>query len=250
MDLGAALTGRTLVGVSGSDGAIRSAASTLTGSTVTGVRSVGKHLLVETSADLVIRTHLRMSGVWEVYQPGQRWRHEQGAARVILETEGPVAVCLSAPDVSVDSPAAIALELAHLGPDLCADAFDRDEAIRRMASPHKDTLAEHLADQRVMAGVGNVYKSEILFLEKLHPESAPSLPLDAIERVIDRSRQLLMLNRSRRKRITTAETRRGHELWVYGRSGQPCRRCRTKIESAWIGDLERITYWCSKCQPA
>ncbi|MDH3194003.1 MAG: hypothetical protein OEM40_06780, partial [Acidimicrobiia bacterium] len=132
----------------------------------------------------------------------------------------------------------------------CADRFDRDEAVRRMEAPHKATIAEHIADQRVMAGIGNVYKSEILFLERIHPEAPASLTETEIERVVDRSRQLLMLNRSRPKRITTGETRRGAELWVYGRGNQPCRRCRTKIDTAWIGDLERITYWCPNCQPS
>ena len=100
-----------------------------------------------------------------------------------------------------------------------------------------------------MAGIGNVYKSEILFLERIHPQASALGTETEIERVVDRSRQLLMLNRSRPNRITTGETRRGSELWVYGRGGQPCRRCRTKIEAAWIGDLERITYWCPNCQP-
>lgn len=246
--VGAVLSGQTLTAVSGSSGPIRANSARLTGARVVDVRSIGKHLVVETDADLVIRTHMRMSGTWEVYEPGQRWRYPEGAARVVLETAAAVAVCFSAPDISVSRPQAAQLELAHLGPDLCADVFDRLEAIRRMAVPWNDTLAEHLADQRIMAGVGNVYKSEILFLEHLHPESSPLLESEAIERLVDRSRQLLMLNRRRSKRITTGETRRGGELWVYGRGGQPCRRCRTKVEAARIGDVERITYWCPACQ--
>ncbi|MBK5269002.1 MAG: hypothetical protein JJE47_16400 [Acidimicrobiia bacterium] len=246
--VGAVLSGQTLTAVSGSSGPIRANSARLTGTSVVDVRSIGKHVLVETDADLVIRTHLQMSGTWEVYEPGRRWLHPQGAARVVLETAAAVTVCFSAPDISVDTPQAAQVELAHLGPDLCADVFDRDEAIRRMAGPWKDTLAEHLADQRIMAGVGNVYKSEILFLERLHPEASPLLESEATERVVDRSRQLLMLNRRRPNRITTGETRRGAELWVYGRGGQPCRRCRTRIKAAWIGNAERITYWCPECQ--
>lgn len=246
--VGAALTGHTLTAVSGSAGPLRSRSSQLEGSVVETVRSVGKHLLIETDAGLVIRSHMGMPGTWEIYQPGARWRHPIGAARVVLETRTATAVCFSAPDISVDTPSAIEHEISHLGPDLCADEFDREEAIRRMNAPLKATLAEHIADQRIMAGVGNVYKSEILFLERLHPEQPPTLEPDQIERVVNRARQLLMLNRTRPNRITTAETRRGAELWVYGRGGQPCRRCRTKIESAWIGNVERITYWCPRCQ--
>jgi endonuclease-8 len=247
--VGAALTGHRLSAVSGSAPPIRATASQLTGALIERVRSVGKHLLIETDKDLVIRTHMRMSGVWEVYPKGARWRHPIGAARAVLEQGATTVVCFSASDVSVDNRAAIQIEIDHLGPDLCLDDFDRDEAIRRMSSIHKATIAEHLTDQRVMAGIGNVYKSEILFLERIHPEASALLAETGIERVVDRSRQLLMLNRSRPNRITTGETRRGAELWVYGRGGQPCRRCRTKIEAAWIGDVERITYWCPNCQP-
>ncbi len=247
--LGVALVGHTLERVSGSAPPIRAAASALTDATVTGVRSVGKHVLIETDAGLVIRSHMRMSGTWEVYKPGARWRRPTGAARAVLETSTSTVVCFSAPDISVDTPTAIEREVDHLGPDLCADDFDRNEAIRRMTEPLTATLAEHIADQRIMAGVGNVYKSEILFLERFHPETPPRLTAAEVDRVVDRSRQLLMLNRSRPNRITTADTRRGADLWVYGRANQPCRRCRTKIESVWIGDLERVTYWCPSCQP-
>ncbi len=247
--VGTALTGRRLSAVKGSAPAIRTTSSRLTGARIEQVRSVGKHLLIESDTDLTIRTHLRMSGIWEIYPKEARWRYPIGAARVILEHDETTVVCFSAPDVSVDSPAAIQREIDHLGPDLCADDFDRDEAIRRMGSTQKATIAEHIADQGVLAGIGNVYKSEILFLERIHPEASALLKETEVERVVDRSRQLLMLNRSRPKRITTGETRRGAELWVYGRGGQPCRRCRTKIEAAWIGDLERITYWCPNCQP-
>ena len=248
--VGKAIGGSELVDVSGSFGPLRSASGKLRGATVTDVRSHGKNLVIDTSVGLAIRTHLMMSGEWHVYQPVARWRNPIGAARVVLETSNAVAVCFSAPDISVDTPAAIAAELDHLGPDLCADDFDREEAVRRLCQPQKNTLAEHLADQRVMAGVGNVYKSEILFLERLHPKSEPRVAESVAEALVDRSRQLLMLNRERPTRVTTAETRRGAELWVYGRGGKPCRRCRTRIEAAWVGDVERITYWCPNCQTA
>ena len=132
--VGAALTGHRLSAVGGSAPSLRAKSSQLTGALVERVRSVGKHLLIETDADLVIRTHLRMAGIWEVYPKDARWRHPIGAARVVLEHNETTVVCFSAPDVSVDSPAAIGLEIDHLGPDLCADDFNREEAIRRMGS--------------------------------------------------------------------------------------------------------------------
>lgn len=249
--VGAALVGNELERVAGSAAPVRAASGQLTGSTVTSVVSVGKHLVIDTDAGLTIRTHLGMPGVWHVYGTDGRWRRPAGAARVVLTVTDAVAVCFSAPEVEVDKPEVVRRSIAHLGPDLTANDFDAEEAYQRLTTLSRATIAETLSDQRGMAGIGNVYKSEVLFMERVHPETSPEDVDDAtLRRLVDRSRQLLMLNRSRSERITTGDPRRGHTLWVYNRQGKPCRRCRTAIESAWVGDLERITYWCPKCQPA
>jgi len=247
--LGRALTGQTLTAVSGASPRIRSAAGRLQGATVEQVRSHGKHLVIDTSAGLSVRTHLGMTGGWAVYLAGSR-RRFGGSVRIVLQTERATAVCTAAPDIDVDSTSMIDLALADLGPDLTGDTFDTGDARRRMAERRQRTVAELITDQTVMAGAGNVYKSEVLFLVGIHPETDPAhLTDDDRGRLIDRSRALLLLNRDRPRRSTTGNHGRGRELWVYGRVGKPCRRCRHAIESAWLGDVERITYWCPDCQP-
>ncbi len=250
-NVGRALTDQILTRVQGSHPAIRTKASRLEGAVVTAVRSYGKHHLVDTDAGLTIRTHMGMPGVWHVYERHARWAKPVGAARVILATTDHAAVCFAAPTVEVDKTDRINGELRQWGPDLTADTFDEQDAARRMAEQLPDRpIGDVLLDQRVMAGVGNVYKSEILFMHRLNPMTPSGQLEEAVKgQLVKRARQLLMINRERPRRITTGDTRRGRELWVYDRASEPCRRCRTAIESAWIGDFERVTYWCPTCQP-
>ena len=141
------------------------------GRTVESVSALGKHLLVAFSGDLVLRTHLRMSGSWHLYRPGARWQRPARDMRVLVATSDvvavgfnvPVAELLTAWDVTRHK------ELSALGPDLLADTFDRDEVVRRMRARGRDALADVLLNQRVVAGIGNVFKSEILFLAGIHP---------------------------------------------------------------------------------
>jgi endonuclease-8 len=212
------------------------------------VASRGKHLLVHFAGDLSIRTHLGMTGRWDLYDPGERWRKTPGKARVVIETDDHVAVCFAAPDVSAGPRPAILDELAHLGPDLLAEEFDPAVAAARAALSRAESAADLLVDQRVMAGVGNVYKSEVLFLERLHPRTPPSaLTVVQIEALVARARRLLWANRARSRRNTTGYGRNA-DLWVYDRARRPCRRCGTTIAAEEIGDHARITYWCPRCQ--
>lgn len=250
-NVGRVLTGKTLQRVQGSHPAIRAAAPRLEGSTVRRVRNYGKHHLIDLDSSLTIRSHMGMPGVWHVYERRARWARPVGAARIVLQTESHEAVCFAAPTVEVDATDRIDAGLAQWGPDLTADEFDTVDAEHRLTrQPAHRTIAEALLDQRVMAGVGNVFKSEILFMNRLHPQS-PVRTLDASARtaVVARARQLLLLNRDRPRRMTTGDTRYGRELWVYDRDGEACRRCRTGIAVAFVGDLERVTYWCPNCQP-
>ena len=173
----------------------------------------------------------------------------RGKARVVIETDAAVAVCFAAPDIEVSTVDRIEQSLAHLGPDLLAPEFDPDVAVRRTHDSRAELVADLLLDQRVMAGVGNEYKSEILFLERLHPET-PLTELDDGQRraLAARSRELLWANKDRTARSTTGSTRRGHEVFVYGRDRRSCRRCDHGIVSAEVGDPKRITYWCPDCQ--
>ena len=208
------------------------------GTVVTGVEARGKHCLVHFDDGRTLHTHMRMTGSWHLYRPGDRWRRSRGAARVVLEVDGWVAVCFAAPVVQLvhDDPA------PHLGPDLCRPDPDLDEAVRRLGDliePDR-TIGEALLDQRVAAGIGNVFKCEACFACGVDPAT----PVGAVD---ERTRRHLLDTASRRLRASLTASRGG--LAVYGREHQPCRRCGTPIAAGKQGRDARITYWCPACQP-
>lgn len=238
------------------------------GATIMAVDAVGKNLLVRFGNGLELRTHLRMHGSWHRYRPGEPWRRAAARAVLVLEVPGAIAVCFDAPLVELLEARAEGLHppLAGLGPDATGDAFDRDEAMRRLRDPGRAgrTIAEALLDQRALAGVGNVYKSEVLFIERVDPFSAVAAVDDAtLARVVDRARTLLLANRGFAARVTTGSAgggaatamiegrppSAGARLWVYRRAGRLCRRCGTLVLARRHGDLPRTTYWCPRCQP-
>lgn len=233
--------------------------SRLVGATVDAVESVGKNLVIRFSNGLAVRTHLRMTGTWHRYRPGERWRRPAARAVLVIEVDGAVAVCFDAPVVELfdERSAAIHPALAPLGPDLLAPDFDAAEALRRLRDPARapTTIVEAILNQRVMAGVGNVYRAEILFIEKVDPFTRVDALDDAtLTRLIATARRLLLANVSRRRgpeRSTTEGAREaaGAPLWVYGRAGRPCRRCRTPIRATSLGrELPRTVWWCPSCQ--
>jgi endonuclease-8 len=236
------------------------------GATVDEVEAVGKNLLVRFDNGLEIRTHLRLRGSWHRYRPGERWRRAATRASLVLEVPGTVAVCFDAPVVELFEQRAESIHpaLGRLGPDLLDPAFDAAEALRRLRAPERSALsiAEALLDQRALAGIGNVYRNEVLWIERV-PPFAPVGDLDdaTLARLVATARRLLVANvgppggagtgRRRGERTTTAGDRRagGDPLWVYRRTGRPCRRCGTPIRSVRHGrDLPRTTYWCPTCQ--
>ncbi|HTS83091.1 MAG TPA: DNA-formamidopyrimidine glycosylase family protein [Myxococcaceae bacterium] len=233
----------------------------IAGRTVERVRSVGKHLLVELSGDLVLRTHMRMSGSWHVYRPGERWQRPRSAMRVVLETADFQAVAF---DVQVaEFRTARELErdpaVARLGPDLLDAGFDEGEAVARLRARSAMGIGEALLDQRAVAGIGNVFKSEVCFAERVHPFGVVSgLDDETLRRLVRTARRLLGMNvreSSGWERVTrpglrtTGRMDPSAGLWVYGRAGEPCRVCGERIVRERRGPGGRSTYFCPRCQP-
>jgi endonuclease-8 len=234
----------------------------IVGRTVTEVVSAGKNLLIRFDNGLELRTHLRMLGTWHRYRPGERWRRAPARAVLVLEVPGAVAVCFDAPVVELYETRATALHpsISALGPDLLVPDVDLEAARRRLRDPTRASteIGAALLDQRALAGIGNVVKSEALFMERVDPFAKVADLDDAtLDRLVATARRILVESSARRRgpeRVTTLDpvTRRPlapGPLWIYGRSGRPCRRCGTLIRSAQQGmDLPRTTYWCPSCQ--
>jgi endonuclease-8 len=225
--------------------------------------AAGKHVLIVFEGDLVLRTHMRMNGSWHVYRHGERWWRGPQAMRVRVDTADWVAVAFDVPVAEFVTAKQLASTdpVAALGPDLLKPDFDRDEAIRRVRAAGALPIAQALLDQRLVAGIGNVYKSEVLFLAGIHPDTpASAVPQESIARVMDIARSLLgdnvvegtpaAIQTYRSLRRTDRRSDPSDSLWVYSRAGQPCRRCGTSIASKKMGPDARATYWCPTCQAA
>jgi len=236
--------------------------SKVVGRKIESVDTAGKNLLIRFDGGLEIRTHLGLHGSWHRYRPGEPWRRPVSRASLVLEVPGAVAVCFDAPVVELFEARAEPVHptLGQLGPDLLAEQLDLDAAVTRFTEPEQRhrPIGEVLLDQRVVAGVGNVYKSEVLFLEKIDPfEAAGRLSRPVIRGIVSRARELLQFNArpgAAAGRVTTLDPRTSArlaptQLWVYRRAGRPCHRCGTLIKSAPQGsDVPRTTYWCPNCQ--
>lgn len=251
-NLGAALDGRMVTEFDSPVPGVIAAAKKhhLIGSQVLAVDSMGKHLLMRFSSGATLRTHLRMKGSWHLYRRGTPWRKPAYLARVTLGTDGVIAVCFNAPVVEIFATRATAVqpELRRLGPDLLADTFEPGEARARLRSLGEVEIGVALLNQTALAGIGNVYKSEVLFLCGVDPFARVSALDDAtLDRLIETARQQLKRNLGPGWRRTTPEYS-GAPLWVYGHTGQRCRRCGTSIRSRLQGEQARLTFWCPTCQ--
>lgn len=240
------LTGFVVTAVEGSARAVRRRSTSLLDSKIEGVRTVGKNLLIDFDSGLTIRVHLGMSGSVQVTPSGRR--RDLSGVRLGLSTERGSVWAVGAPKVEIGSRAEIDRTLERLGPDLLADDFDMETFEERAGRyPPERTVSDFLLDQRVLAGVGNVYKSEVLFLEGLSPQRVmATVDAGARRRLAERARRLMLPNARRYGRSTRGMG--DGSLWVYGRAGKPCRRCRSEVQDGWIGSPPRITYWCPACQ--
>lgn len=217
----------------------------LTGCVVDEVLSRGKHLFIRVG-DASIHSHLKMEGAWLI--DGQIRRVHEYKIRILLATAGSRVAGVDLGVLEILQRDHDMEAVAHLGPDLLGDDWEPRIARANLVTDPDRPLAEALLDQRVMAGVGNVYANELCFVTGYLPTTPVSHVKDPL-RMVQRARDMLWLNRSRVNRTTTGDTRSGRDLWVYGRRGRPCRRCGTPIESDSSGiPGDRVSYWCPVCQ--
>ena len=230
----------------------------IVGRTVTDVSARGKHLLMTFSGDLVLHTHMRMNGSWHIYRPDERWRAPAKDLRIRIDTDKYLALAFNVPVAEFLTSDALARHerLQALGPDLTDPQFDREEVRRRMAGRAIDPIHDVLLDQRVLAGIGNVLKSETLFVARINPFTpAGSLTDEQFDRLMTVALRLMRINTTDADRTphiigrrTTGSLNPANALFVYGRSGKACRVCGTAIEARKTGADARLTYWCPKCQ--
>jgi endonuclease-8 len=226
------------------------ATADLSGRAVLAVVARGKHMLTRVEGEITLHTHFKMAGTWRLFRAGVR--RSGGAAheiRVVLTTAPWEAVGYRLQLVELLPTARECDAVGHLGPDLLGPDWDLAEAVRRLnADPHRE-VGEALLDQRNLAGVGNLYKTEVLFLSGLTPWT-PVGEVPDLEALVNRARRLLLANRDRWEQTTTGNLRRGEDHWVFERHHRPCRRCGTTILRAMQGGApyDRVCYWCPACQ--
>jgi len=228
------------------------ACADLSGQRVTEVVARGKHILLRTDAGNTLHTHFIMDGEWVVQRVAERLRggpeHE---IRVILETEEWRAVGWRLPVVELLRTRDEATVVGHLGPDVLGEDWDEAEVLRRLRAQPERPIAEALLDQRNLAGIGNVYKCEVLFLRGADPWTPVGEVAD-LPACVRLAQRMMRANLERAERTTTGRLRRDQKHWVYGRQGQACRRCGGLIRMASQGEGptgERSTWWCPRCQP-
>lgn len=228
------------------------ATTDLTGVGVLEVVSRGKHQLFRFTNGFSLHTHFRMEGSWRIYPRGRKWTGGPDfQIRAVLATADHDAVGYRLPVTELVATAEEHTVVGHLGPDLLGPDWDLEEAIRRITAQPDGTIGEALLDQRNLAGIGTFYRSELLFLQGVHPRT-PVAQVANLRRMVQRGKQLLFVNRWRDEQTTTGDLRTGRRTYVFDRAQQSCRRCGTPIAVEEFGPLgqERRSFWCPRCQPA
>ena len=235
----------------------------LTGRTIESVTAAGKHILMRFSGNLALRTHMRMNGSWHIYRAGERWRRARRDMRIVVATTDFEAVGFTIPDAEFIREGKLERhsQLRRLGPDILSEPFDNGEARRRIRERAHLEIGDVLLDQSAIAGIGNVYKSEVLFACRVNPFAvAGALADTTLDSLIETARTLMLANVSERVSLSPMTTYVGYRrttrrddprerLWVYGRARLPCRRCGTPVAVRKHGIHARLTYWCPVCQP-
>ena len=240
--------------------------SPLVGRVVEKVESRGKWCLVWFSGDLILVTHMLMSGSWHIYRTGEKWWMGKSRMRVAVAVEGWQAVAFNVPIVEFHTARSLerSSQVPKLGPDMLSDEFTVEGGVARLEAygvEHPEAeIAVVLLNQRVLAGLGNVYKSEVAFAAGVNPFRAMrTITAQEREIMVDKSQQWLKANvldgsgdgivTYSGNRRTTHSMRREDRLWVYGRQGKECRRCGATVMMRKQGEQARSTYWCPGCQP-
>ena len=228
------------------------ATTDLVGRTVLEVASRGKHLLHRFDGGVTLHTHLRMDGDWQVRPSPFDERRVRKAfeIRTILGTATSTAVGWRLPVVELMRTVDEDKSIGYLGPDLLGADWDADEAVRRLRNAPDATAADALMEQRNLAGIGNVFKNELLFLRGIHPDT-PVGAITDVPALVALSHKLLVANKDRSTRVTTGDPRPGRNVWVYGRAGRECYRCGSKLKPHKHGVPTQITSttFCPRCQP-
>ncbi len=248
--LNTALTGRMLTRAELRVPAL--ATTDLTGMTVHTVVSRGKHMLTRLDSGLTLRSHLRMDGSWRIVRTGRRWTGGPAhSVRAVLANPQWECVGYRVHDLAVVPTAHEDELVGHLGPDLLGPDWDASEAVRRLLAEPGREIGQALLDQRTLAGIGNMYKAELLFLRGIHPWTPVGAAAD-LPALLALATRVLLANRDHPSQSTVGGQARDGEHWTYLRAGQPCRRCGTTISSSEQGAAPyvRTTYWCPHCQPA
>ncbi|MFK7957932.1 MAG: DNA-formamidopyrimidine glycosylase family protein [Lysobacterales bacterium] len=233
----------------------RSAQQSVQAKAIVSVRAMGKHLFVDLDSGYSVRSHLGMHGSWHRYPLGQPWRKPKTRASLVLTVDNNDYVCFNAKEVElVSTPSVRAAVLdGRSGPDLTAGGFDPSIIVQRARDmAEADTLAiDVLLDQRIASGIGNVYKSELMYIYQLAPSTViGQLDNEALRDLYRTASELLGANLGGGPRITRRESDGAGRLWVYRRAGLPCHRCDHPIAYDRLGRHHRSTYWCPDCQSA
>ncbi len=235
----------------------------LMGQIVEQVESRGKWLLIHFSGGGTLASHMLMSGSWHIYRPQERWQQPRINMRIVIANSEYCAVGFRVPVAKMLKPQELARAIRIPPPaiDVLSEQFDAAEVSRRLLACADEEVADVLLHQEVMAGVGNVFKSEVCFVTGINPFcKVASLERLQVTALVAESQRLVAANvledsgdtivtYSGRRRRTTHESDPGASLWVYGREGEPCRRCGERVHRRIQGPDARVTFWCQQCQP-
>ena len=233
------------------------------GQTITQIEARGKWLLIHFSGGSILATHMLMSGSWHIYRPGDPWQEKASNVRIVIETADYLAVGFRIPIARMYTAESLLRDkkIPRTDRDVLSENFDTSNAVKRLMARTHDELGDALLRQDVLAGVGNVFKSEICFLLRLSPfRKVETLSEKQVKEIVAMAQKLMAANvledstdlivtYSGKNRRTTHNATPGDNLWVYGRKNEPCRKCGTPIKRALQGPNARSTYWCPTCQP-